>query len=229
MHYLLHVKLWLLLISMLANCVHAQVLRYSKGEPQIGKHYLFPEFQEGTIKLASGQETKTLLNYNFITQEIIIDLGHTKAPYPSLEHVSQIIINDILLVPIDGVIYEILQDGAVSLLVHRRQAVSRDGTSSQPGYGQSAASSSATLPPSLHNKELLYGLKLPADYHLNMVNKYFLMQDGKIVEWSKLKRIEKIFPKVKEELSRYVKENKLKMEKEEDLINLFRYSLKINS
>ncbi|NND05330.1 MAG: hypothetical protein HKN87_03030 [Saprospiraceae bacterium] len=229
MHNLFNVKLWLLVITMFANCVHAQVLRYSKGEPQTGKHYLFPEFQEGIIKLAAGQETTTLLNYNFITQEIIIDLGHTKAPYPGLEHVSKVVINDILLMPIEGIIYELLQDGASSLLVHRRQAVSRDGTSSQTGYGQSAATSSATLPPSLHNKELLYGLTLPGDYHLKMINKYFLMQDGKIVAWTKLKRIEKIFPKVKEELSRYIKENKIKMDKEEDLIDLFRYSLKISS
>lgn len=210
---------------MVINNGHGQVLRYAKNEPVKGKHYLFPEFHEGTIELTSGQPIETLLNYNFITEEIVLDLGHTKTPYPSLGNVSSIIISNILMKPIEGIIYEILHDGPIALLVHRRQSVNRDGQSSQPGYGQSSAYSSSALPPSLHDKKLLYSLTLPGDYGLKMINKYFIQKDGKLIEWTKLKQIQKFFPNAKEELNIYVKEEKIRMDSEKDLISLFRYGL----
>jgi len=225
LRYPVHVILPVVLLGMIVNYGQSQVLRYAKNEPITGKHYLFPEFREGTIELSSGQPIETMLNYNFITEEIVLDLGHTKAPYPNLDHVSSIIISDISLTPIDGTIYEILYAGPIALLVHRRQSVNRDGQSAQPGYGQSGASSSSALSPSLHDKKLLYGLKLPGDYRLTMINKYFIQEHGNLKEWTKLKQIQKFFPNAKDELSLYVKKEKVRMDSEKDLIKLFEFGL----
>jgi hypothetical protein len=43
-----------------------------------GKHYRFPEFQEGIINRQVGDPSKAQLNYNVLTEELIIDLDRTK-------------------------------------------------------------------------------------------------------------------------------------------------------
>ncbi len=211
----------LVMLAVAITCT-AQVLYYGKHQPIEGKHYRFPEFREGTILMKSGQSIQTTLDYNLITQEIVIDLGHTKTPYPSLEEVTSISIDGIEFIPMDGVIYELLLDGDIQLLVHRRQKVSRDGQAIQ-GYGQSASTSSSSLPPSLHDKALIYGLSLPGDYQLEDVKNYFLRREGELISLTKLKKLERTFPSIKDDLKTFIKKEKTKLESEEDLIKLIEF------
>ncbi len=190
-------------------------------EVETGKqamHYLLPEFTSGTIIRTNGDSTKIKSNYNLITEEIVIDLGHSKAPYHLDGSEKLIMISDIRFIPIAGVLYEKLYEDAVTLLVHRKQKLERLGQNT--GLGRSSIIDSKEQPP---DKHLLYEMTLPGAFELKASDKYFLFKEHKLIPLDKLKDLYGIFPAFQEELKHYIKAERIKKHREEDLIRLARF------
>ncbi|MCB0687095.1 MAG: hypothetical protein KDC53_11235 [Saprospiraceae bacterium] len=194
-----------------------------------GKHYLFPEFSEAQIIRKDGNDSKGELNYNLITEEIIINIGNGMVAYAPIDPVEKIIIENVELIPIQGVIYQLLVDGKVRLLVHRKQTMERTGQ--QTGLGRTAGtytndantySSEPDYIPTLKDKQILYYMILPGNFGLKNVNTYFIWQNGALKPLRRLKQLE-AFVSDKNALKMFLKKEKIKVDSEEDLIKAIHY------
>lgn len=195
-----------------------------------GKHYRFPEFKKGEIVRKNGITSKADLNYNFLTQEMIIDLGTRKIAYEPLDSIKEVIIGDITFIPWEGSIYEQLFGGDMSLLVHRKQLMERTGQ--QTGLGRTSGTYSSNTNtysnepdqiPSLEDKVILYELILPGNFGLKEVNTYYLFSGMELTLLRRLRQFENIFPARATEIREFIKKKKLKFDREEDIIDLVRF------
>jgi hypothetical protein len=208
-----------LLFNYAFGFLQAQVVHGTEVESgEKGRHYRFPEFREGEVVRKEGNLVKASLNYNLATEEIIVDLGHSRTPYGLDNSIEKIIIDGVEFLPRDGIIYERLSEDAISLLVHRKQIVSRLGQNT--GLGRSGSVNSKELPP---DKGQMYELVLPGAFEYKDINMYFIAKGDEFSPLRKLKDLESIFPEYDDDLKTYIKSERVKMHKEEDLIKLITY------
>jgi hypothetical protein len=183
-----------------------------------GKHYRFPDFKEGKVTMKEGDPVTAMVNYNLVTEEIVVDLGHTKAPYQITEKVHKITIEDVEFISVTGVIYERLYEGPVALWVHRKQKMSRLGQNT--GLGRTSTVSSMELPP---DKRVLYELTLPGAFELKDIDTYFLKKYDELIPMLKLKNLNDVFPSLQNDLKTFIKKENIKMRNEEDLIKVVQF------
>ena len=197
----------------------AQVFTYTERDTKVeGKHYRFPEFKKGIITRTNGEPVVTQLNYNLATEEIVVDLGHSKTPYQINDKVISIVIDNVTFVHDQGIVYEEIYTDTVSLLVHRFQKLSRLGQNT--GLGRSGSVNSKELPPS---NEQLYELAIPGTFEATDINTYFVRKDGKFIAVSKLKDLINIFPAMRDDLKDFSKKERIKFQREDHLIKLLRF------
>lgn len=221
----------LFLTILLFRSAQAQVINVTEDkEERKGKHYRFPEFQEGTINRQKGDPSKAQLNYNLLTEELIIDLHRTKVAYEPVSPGERITIKNIDFLPIEGVIYEVLYQGDVAFLVHRKQTMERTGQ--ETGLGRTSNtftnntntySSEPEFLPTLKDKQILYQLILPGNFGLMDANAYFLLINNELIPFRKLKQLEKVFPEIENQIREYIKKEKIKFDREEDLIKVITF------
>ncbi len=227
----------LLLTIFFFNSIQAQVINVNeRKDERKGKHYRFPEFQEGIIKRQVGDPSKAQLNYNLLTEELIIDLDRTKIAYKPVGPGERITINNIDFLPIEGMIYEVLVDGEVTLVVHRKQTMERAGqetglgrTSNTYSSNTNTYSSEPEFLPTLKDKEILYQLILPGNFGLMDANSYYILMKNELIPFRKLKQLEKVFPKMENQIKEYVKKEKIKIDREQDLIRVITFCSNANS
>ncbi len=213
MRYVLFFFSWLFLIPLQSQEVF--LAEQEMGEP--GRHYRFPEFEEGKIfRDGNPDPTEALLNYNLITEEMVIDLGHSKSPFRISDDILKISLGTADFIPIDGKIYEVLYQGKIPLLTHRKMKVDRLGQDT--GLGRTTAAYASGLPPELKGNPLIYELALPAKYDLKDLTYHYLKKDDELIQVRNLKKLLDIFPELKNELKSFIKKEGLKSNREEDLI-----------
>ncbi len=213
---------WLFFLALGSSVTSAQLEEYTHlSEAEKSKeapHYRFPDFRKGTVERADGQTVEANLNYNLATEEVVVDLGQRKMPYPFSEDIVSIQIDDAKFISHEGIIFEIINEDKVSLLVHRQVKLQRLGQNT--GLGRSGTISSRELPP---NKEQLYELTLPGTFEARDLSGYFLWDSNQLFPIDKSKQVFEAFPKHKDEVKNFFKKEKIKMRKEEDLIRLVTY------
>ncbi|MBK8503700.1 MAG: hypothetical protein IPL46_16700 [Saprospiraceae bacterium] len=213
------------------NSVQAQVINVTENkDDRKGKHYRFPEFQEGIINRQKGDPSKAQLNYNLLTEELIIDLNRAKIAYEPVSAGERITIANIDFLPIDDVVYEVLYNGEVTLLVHRKQTMERTGQ--ETGLGRTSNTYSSTTNtyksedeflPTLKDKHLLYELILLGNFGLMDAQAYFLLAKNELIPFRKLKQLEKVFPELENKIQEYIKAEKIRIDREEDLIKVLTF------
>ena len=161
------------------------------------------------------------LNYNLLAEEIIVDLGHIKMAYPMQDLEEVITIEGIKFVAREGVIYEIICEGPISLLVHRKQEIRKLGQNTC--LGRSIMIDSKELPP---DKQQYYELVLPGTFDIRDFNSYLLQIGEDLKHITRLKDFNSLFPTLKSELKTFTKKERIKMKREPDLIKVVRYCQK---
>jgi hypothetical protein len=221
----------LFLTVVFLNAIQAQVINVPENKDErTGKHYRFPEFHEGIINRLKGDPSKAQMNYNLLTEELIIDLNRSKIAYEAVSAGERITIADIDFLPIEGEIYEVLCNGEVTLLVHRKQTMERTGqetglgrTSNTYSSGTNSYSSEPEYVPTLKDKQILYQLTLPGNFGLMDAQAYFLFAKNELIPFRKLKQLEKVFPEIENQINDYVKSEKIKIDREADLIKVLTF------
>ena len=195
-----------------------------------GKHYRFVEFKSGKIIRNDGSSSQASLNYNYLTQEMIIDLGNTKIAYTELDPVKEFIVDSAVFMPYNGAVYEVLNDGDVRLLVHKKQLIEREGQ--QTGLGRTSGTYAnntntySTEPdqiPSYKEKAILYQLTLPGTFKLKDVITYHLLLNQEVTLLRRLQQMEKIFPENSDKIKKFIKNERLKNDRQEDILRLINF------
>ena len=202
----------------------AQLIIITEDQPDPdSRHYRFSEFQKGEVTLKKGGPVQTLMNYNLLTEEMIIGVRKSRTPYPASDNIIQIKLGNIDYITRDGKYYEVLSKGTSTLLVLRKMTMGRLGQNT--GLGRTTNRVSTELPPILSDKTLLYQLEIPGEYSLKSDEFYFVDKEGTLNSLHKLKSLENIFPKSGAKIRSYIKGERLRFGKEEDIIQAFKFCL----
>ena len=213
------------LVAVFLSChftTYAQLQQYAhQTEDEENKralHYQFPAFVQGSIILNTGDTVSKLMNYNLVTEEIIVDLGRMKTAYPWSEKVECISIGASKYHFLEDQIYELVVDGEVQLFLHQKQKMQRLGQNT--GLGRSSIIDSKEVPPEKH---LLYEMELPGTFELKKVNAWIVIRNGKKQLFERTGQVPGLFPEIKDELKKYIKRQKLRNFQEEDTKKLIQH------
>ena len=162
-----------------------------------------------------GSEIKAQLNYNLATEEMVVDLGHQKMPYPWDDQIVAFVLKDIRFIIFQDQIFELLLEGDVSLLLHGQCKLMRLGQNT--GLGRSGTISSRELPP---NKTELYELELEGTFEHRDISSFYLLRGDELHLIDKSKQVLELFPDRAIDLKKFMKKEKIRMRKRSDLIHL---------
>lgn len=183
--------------------------------------YLFSGFTEGSVLQKSGTVTKTLLNYNTLTQEMIFKQGDQFLALDKLWEIDTVFLNNKKFVPGDNMFYEVGANTPVALFIQYTSEIIPPGN--ETGYGQSQTSAITNVT-DLKRSGRAYSLKLPDEYSFKNKTAYFLKKDGNFIVISNLKDVKKVFAGKESLIDDYAKKNKVSFKKDEDVIRLVEFS-----
>ena len=209
-------KCFLAMLILFSNFINAQHV-----DPGVKLyHYVFNEFNPGTVKMKSCETYSQILNYNILTNEMIFNNGGKYLAIASPENVDTIYISNRKFIPLNNKFYEVLVNSSMSLLLEFTSSISEPGTSI--GYGGTSTTTASTSFKSFVNSGGAYDLKLPDGFKVVPGYVYWVLKNGQLEKVGSVKQLIKIFPDKKDIINDAVKKNDLKLSKREDIITLIK-------
>lgn len=203
--------LLLLAVALVYNSVFAQ--------KQLTQ-YLFPEFKEGSVLQKSGTVTKTQLNYNTLTQEMIFKQGEQFLALDKIQDIDTVYLNDKKFVPGDNLFYEVATQTPVALLLQHTSDIIPSGNETGFGKSQTTAVTNVT---DLKRGGRAYSLSLPDEYSFKNKTACFLRKDGKDILIANIKDVKNVFAGKESMIEDYTKKNKVNFKRAETLAALIQF------
>lgn len=183
-------------------------------------HYIFPEFVQGTVLMKSGQEIKTLLNYNSYTEEMLFDDKGKRLAIGKEDkwRVDTVYIMNRKFFVLNDIFVELLHRSLFELYAEHKCNVKYPGKPAP--YGGTTESTSVTTYSGIYSGGIMYELKLPDDYTIKPYTIYWLKKDGKAERFVNLKQLTKLFDDRKDLIREYLRTHPVEYEDQESMIQM---------
>lgn len=184
-------------------------------------HYIFPEFIKGSVLMKSGVKNEALLNYNALTEEMIFVKDGKNLAITKLEGIDTVYIGQTK--------FFIWKNKFVELLYHNKYDLyaGYKGSIVDPGkpaaYGGTTQTSSVTSYSTYISNGQAYALQLPEGVETKGTTEYWLKKDGQVQLFLNMRQLARLFEDKSDLFKKYVKENKVKYENEDSLVDLIKY------
>lgn len=182
--------------------------------------YLFPEFNEGSVLQKSGTVTKTMLNYNTLTQEMIFKQGDQNLALADPASVDTVYLNKRKFIYANNAFYDIALNDTVALYIQYTSDIISSGAETGFGKTQTSAASGIT---DLKSSGKAYALTLTDEYTIKNKTNYFLKKDGKFMSVNNIKDVKKVFAGKEALIDEYAKKNKVSFKNADDVIKLVQF------
>ena len=182
--------------------------------------YLFPEFKEGSVLQKNGSVTKTMLNYNTLTQEMIFKQGDQNLALADPASVDTVYLNNRKFVFINNAFYDVALNDTIGLYIQYTSDIISSGAETGFGKTQTSAASGIT---DLKSSGKAYALTLTDEYTIKNKTNYFLKKDGKFIAANNIKDVKKVFSGNEALIDDYAKKNKVSFKNADDIIKLVEY------
>ena len=203
-----------------ALLVWCNVQAQSNDTPKQLTQYLFPAFTEGAVLQKSGAVTKTQLNYNTLTQEMIFKQGDQFLALDRIWEIDTVFLNNKKFIPGDNMFYEVGTKTPVALFIQYSSDIIPPGNETGFGKSQTSAVTNVT---DLKRSGRAYALSLPDEYSFQNKTTYFLKKDGSNILVTNLKDVKKAFAGKEALIDDYAKKNKVSFKKNDDIIKLIEF------
>lgn len=179
--------------------------------------YLYSDFVMGRVWFRSGVYTDRMLNYNFLAGEIEFIQGRDTISIANKKEINQVIIAQDTFYYDQGYI-EQLTTGKIK--AGRKQLYELKIVQNKDSYGSSSAGASTTSYGSLPADGNFYKLTANKDMIFQGSIRYYLSaQEGNFLLFSR-KSLYQLFPEKKNQISTFLKQNKINYNSQEDLIKV---------
>lgn len=210
-------KYWLIIATAFICCnVFAQADRNVKQLTQ----YLFPGFTEGSVLQHSGTVTKTMLNYNTLTQEMIFKQGDQNLALADPGSVDTVYLNNRKFIYANNAFYDVAVNAAIGLYIQYSSDIISSGAETGFGKTQTSAASGIT---DLKSSGKAYALTLTDEYTVKNKTNYFLKKEGKFIAVNNIKDVKGVFAGKEAAIDDYAKKNKVSFKNADDVIKLVEY------
>ena len=209
----------IILFILIASNILAQSTEMD-GAPQ----YLFNSFSIGKVLLKNNKLESVLINYNMVTEKIVFERNSELLDMINLHTIDTIYLQDCKFIPVGNVFYEVIATSPLPLFIqYQAKLLHPDNI---VGYGGTSGVSSPTHISNLQFSSGYYNnLQVSYDYNFKVETTlvYWMMKDTEILSFSNVKELGKHFPEKEEEIKTYIKKNRFKLEKKDDLIKIVKF------
>ena len=185
--------------------------------------YIFPEFTDGQVFFLKASAGTGKLNYNMLIGEMQF-LDNAEVLALVAKEISEVNINNRRFFPYKGNEFaeELLSTDKYKLLVRRKGNVAP--FAKKGAYGTSSSTSAITSYSSINSDGNNYNLSVANDVLITVRYFYYLMgENGKYTQITNTKTFTKLFPALRTQIETFVKEQKIRFDKEDDLKKLLVY------
>ncbi len=186
------------------------------AQGSVSRHYVLPDFVEGSVLMKSGKTEDAVMNYNMVTEEMIFEKGDKRLAMTNLEAIDTVYLGSLKFVPHEKIFYEVLIKDNISLFKKNKCNLLQSGSPS--GYGGTSETSATSSISILVGSGSMYKLELPKEYHVKDASQFLITKENSEFKLGTEKQFLKIFPQISNELDKYIKQNRLDIRKQADLV-----------
>lgn len=184
--------------------------------------YLFSDFQPGSVVLKEGKVIKCMLNYNFLTDEMLfIDDNGKKMALANPHDVRTVYIAKRMFVSAPKGYYEVIEKGAVELVYKWNCNITEKGKAGALGIATDAPSVYQMNQISFDAKT--WKLDVNKDAVVTVLVVPYLKVGSKYITIKGTRDYLKAYPGKKAEIKGYIEQNPVDFKKEADLRRLTIY------
>jgi hypothetical protein len=183
--------------------------------------FLYSEFTTGKVKMKNGKIQTTSLNYNTVSEKMVYEKNGDLYDMINTELIDTVFLQNSKFIPVEKVFHEVLLAATISLFVQHKGEILPPGTPA--GYGEPSQVSNTKLMSSVQLSSGYYNLKLPADFIVKVDPVYWIRKDSVMYSFVNERQFLKIFPGKEPELKQFIKQSKIKFDKEIDLLKLIEH------
>lgn len=203
---------------LIAICLIIGITHSTFSQKNKPSHYIFPEFQNGTVKMKSGVTHDAMLNYNTILQAMVISApGSPMVLLADLGNVEAVHIQGRKFIPSDKAFYEVISDAPIPHFIHYTCKVIPVGESI--GYGGISQTTNTSVA-SVRELAPFYQVQLPDKYKITPLSTIVVVKDGDYIELDQAKKVREFFPGKDAAIKTFLKENKISFTSAEDVKKL---------
>ena len=208
-----------LTISLFITSCFYGIINYAQDKSEsISTHYVLPEFEKGIVLMKDGHTVEAIVDYNMISEEMIFEKGGTRLAMDKIETIDTVYLGSRKFVPYEKYFLEILLEDQVSLFIRHKLNILQSG--SPAGYGGTTETGAAHSISYLVGSGSLYKLQLPSEYHLTDASQFWIKKDSSFFRIGTERQILDIFPEKSKEIKQFIRQNKINLRKEKDVITL---------
>jgi hypothetical protein len=193
------------------------VLKGQMDKIRYPEQFLLPEFTEGKIKMKTGKDWETHLNYNLVSQKVTFIRQGEILDLTNISNVDTVYINGRKFIPSGNVFYEVLSADPFILYVQHKANVKAAAQSDS--YGKIPETASSTSLKYFSTSAEFYKLS-DQDLVITREDIYWLMINDSLQSFRDTGQLIKLFPGLKDDIRSYVRKNKLKFSNPEDIKRL---------
>jgi hypothetical protein len=194
---------------------------YSQDTTKIITQYVFPEFSVGNVLMKSGVTKQIKLNYNSLTEEMILDNNGTLLALANPEYVDTVYIKGRKFIYYGKIFYEVPVNLKVPLLI--KYITSLIPAGAPTAFGGTSETSTATVVNNLYQSGRAYEMKLPDDSRINNSIAFYIKMENDLVWVNSVRQVTRCFPAKSNEIKEFVKSSKTNFKKTEDMISLIKF------
>ena len=213
----------ILLIAAVLATAFSHILK-AQSDPRMNPdQYLYPEFTGGKLLMKKTGRILTLeLNFNIVTGKMVFLQNGQVYDLVQYTDLDTVYMNDKKFVPAGGTFYEVGVLSPVALFIEHKGDVKLPP---KPGaYGTTSEVSSTTYMNNLQLGSDVYKLK---EYPNLVIRHEYVYWTGKDLDsldnFITAKQLRNIYPEISQEIKQYVKKNRVKFDKPDQVTNLIKY------
>jgi len=190
------------------------------GLPQ----FLCPEFTASKVKMkAGGKDINLLLNYNMVTQKMVFFQKDQVYDLLNDELVDTIYMSGSRFVKIDKAFFEAFPGNPLTFFI---QHVGKIMAPAKPAaYGGTSELSSSTYISRINlDGGEVYNSRLEGDLRVKYDPVFWVKINGQLNDFTSEKQYLKLFPGKEELIKQYIKKNKVKFDRQDQLVKLWSYT-----
>jgi hypothetical protein len=183
--------------------------------------FLYPEFTKSKVRMKNGQIQNIMLNYNTVSEKMVFQKDEKLYDMANPEMIDTVFLQDSRFVPAGKVFYKVVLIAPVAFYAQYKGELQPPGTPA--GYGGTSQVSNTKNMSSVQLSTGYYNLDLPADYAVKTNIIYWYSKNGKMLSFVNERQFLKLNPDKEKELKQFIKQNKIKFDKQPDIVKLAEY------
>ena len=192
-------------------------LAQEENPPEM-RQYLFPAFTLGTVKMKVGKPKNLLLNYNTVTEKMVFEQKGQFYDLIGQESVDTIYFQKKKFIPYENFFLEIAFEDKIALGIQHRSNLQAPGK--PVGYGGTSELASANYMTGIELSTGYFNLKIPEGYEVRYSPFYWVKRDDIWQKFISAKQFVKIFSEYSNELNQFIKKNRIKFDRSDDVAKL---------